>query len=537
MSNYIHINSDINIFVKNLIAFLPKEGYIIFEGYNCAKKEDLPFRVQLYRSEPECNKCAIFDIEILEAYKKDLQLEMKYDSDSDSDSHDCEDECVCNISFFPLDIIIFKINILKKESEYPSIDWSYCIDNRFKTMDNLIIRYLNLLELPQDRLAPYESREEDRPFYKEYHKLMERGKDIFTSQFDEFRMTKEYFGLVNGAKKIPRPPRKDILPVLEKWNTLYKKTIRGISINYGNKQFLSDTMTFFNYIEEQIPFLLNWCAEYACDLPFQDKLRGWLTYGIKNAEKIVESLELRGFEAYWKLFFRRADDEADTIMLDYRNFDISYKHYLKLLKEMKEELKLDNCTNTKILDLHKDKEHNGGGFGCDYCEEQEMRWGAIVSKKYRSLNNIFINRKLGELFIEKWIKAVLKLEDTEKEKINFTWPPPRPFYVKKLLNDFGSKKGYSYDEYISELIKERDRRYHGYYVRPKVEFEFIQDLSLAKSEYSFKDICKLDANSDNYFNEIYLAVSHVLRYMPYILYMDKKRCNELIDIFSRLPDD
>ena len=535
MSDYIHIRSNINIFVKNLIAFLPKEEYIIFEGYSYVKKEDLPFKIQAYRSEPECNTCAIFDIEIIEAYKKDLQLEMKYDSD---DSHECkDDDCDCNISFFPLDIIIFKINILKKDSEYPSIDWSYCIDNRFKSMDELVSRYMGLLDLPQDKWESYESCKEDASFYKDYHNLMERGKDIFSSQFDEIRKTKEYAGLVNGAKKIPRPPRRDILPVLQKWNELYKKMNRGISINYGNKQLLSDSMIFFNYVEEQMPFLLNWCAEYICDLPFQDKLCGWLTYGIKNADKIDKSLGIEGFEPFWKLFFRRDDNEADTIMLDFYNFDISYKHYLHLLKEMKEEQKIEHCTNTKILDLHKDKEHNGWGFSCDYCEEQEMRWGALVSKKYRSLNNIFINHKLGERFIEKWIKSVLKLNDVEQEKINFTWPPPRPFYIKKKCRDFGSQKRYEYNEYISDLIKERDRRYHGYYIRPKVEFEFIQDLCLSLSDYSFEDINKLDANSDNYFNEIYLIVSYLLSYISYILYMDKKRCNELIEIFSRLIDD
>ncbi len=336
-------------------------------------------------------------------------------------------------------------------------------------------------------------------------------------------------GRVNGARKLPRSPSTSILPVLEKWDELYRLANNNIRKDFGNKEFLRNCITFFNYVEEQIPFLLKWSSEYMGDLPFQDKLRGWLTYGIKNT---TETRRPINFENYWKLFFRKNGAQPDIVTLDSIDFDVSYRSYLKLIDDMKQEKDFSNCTIPDILDIHKDILCDDGIY-CSLCEDQEERWRVFVSKKYKSMNNIFINRTLGELFIEKWLDAVLQLSDTEQEQINFTWPPVRSYSIHKFLHD---GKQYDYNEYLSELIKERDKRYYGYSFRPKVEFEFINDLSLSLVDYSISQIYPLK-NTKNQYNEIYLVLSHILSYVSYALYIDRKRCNELIDIFAKLPDE
>jgi hypothetical protein len=519
------------IFVRNLIAFLPEDGYIIFEGYSYIKKEDLPCKIKCNRYQMKCNMTEYFEAEVTEIYKKDLQPEPKEDT-----GHECEDDdCDCRYSFFSSDIIIFKINITRKEKDnavsklYPEINFAYCIDNRFKSMNELIDRYTNLVEVPEDTYEPYDIRESDKEFYIGLHNLMDKECDIFDSQYIEYYKTTKYKGMVNGAKKIPRAPDTSILPILEKWSKLYGNAHRGIGLNFGNKTFLKNTLEFFDYVEEQIPFLQKWCAEYVCDLPFQDKLRGWLTYGIKNGANIGK--EPKDFEKFWKLFFRKEGNEEDVIMLNFTNFDVSYRHYLKLINDMEKEKDMNNCKVSRILNIHKDLPCDGD-LCCFRCEEKENRWHAIVSNKYKSMNNIFINPKLGELFVEKWLEAVLKLEDNEQEKINFIWPPVRDYIIEVGY----SENHYEYNQYISELIKERDRTYHGYVIRPKVEFEFIDDLRNSLNDFSISSIYPI-REGPNQYNEIYLFLSHLLTYVSYILHIDRKRCNELVEIFSKLPDE
>jgi hypothetical protein len=346
---------------------------------------------------------------------------------------------------------------------------------------------------------------------------------------EEIRNNNKFKGRVNGASKIPRPSLTTIIPVLEKWDELYRLADNNVRKDFGNKEFLRNCITFIDYVEEHILFLLKWCAEYMADLPFQDKLRGWLTYGIKNT---TETRTPINFEKYWKLFFRKNGDQPDIITLDSSDFDVSYRNYLKLMDDMKQEKEFSNCTILDILDNHKDIICDDGIY-CSLCEDQEERWHVFVSNKYKSMNNIFINRTLGKVFIEKWLDAVLQLSDTEQEKINFTWPPVRSYSINKFLHD---GKQYDYNEYLSELIKERDKRYYGYSFRPKVEFEFINDLKLSLHDYSIAQIYPLKETKNQY-NEIYLVLSHILSYVSYALYIDRKRCNELIDIFDKLPDE
>jgi hypothetical protein len=175
MSDYIHFNStglDDTIHVVDLIAFFINEGTAIFEGYSRVKKENLPHIVDVYRSHPKFNNIvAMFKIRITEIYKKDLEPPRK-EKEKD-ETHNCDpDECGCCIRFFPKDIMILKFEILQYDNIHPSINWNFCVDNRFSGPAELITRYMKLLELPEDPYEPYSPLASDDEFYTGYHEMM-----------------------------------------------------------------------------------------------------------------------------------------------------------------------------------------------------------------------------------------------------------------------------------------------------------------------------------------------------------------------------
>ena len=507
--DYIHFtNSD--IYVRRLIAFFPQNGYIIFEGYCRIKKDKLPYTTNVLRVQPNTKCSALFDIEIIETYKKDINIP---DTKNNGDAEDCEG----HISFFPLDIIILRFNMLNVDNKFPFISWNFSVDSRFTFPQDLIQRYLELLDVPEDSYEPYDTREEDIEFYNDYAKIMEKYEDYYKKDFDY----------------IPKPKKtiKDntIVDVINKWNLLHTKISRGISKDYGNKDFLKDCISFFGFLENKIPFMQKWCADYISNESFEDKIRGWITFGISSVNRQNIPID---FEKHWQLFFRKPNDEPDRILFNDIEFDISYKHYLKIVSDMEKEKSLKYCNISEILDIHKDRNCNGGLI-CGMCDDQEWYWEKEVVKKYTSMNNIFINRELSKDFIEKWLSGVFILSDKEQSQINYTWPPIQQYYIRKSY--YNQLSYLSFGEYISNLIKNRDTLYYTYKIRPKVEFEFINDFKEAIYDYKIPD--RIFKEGPNQYNEIFLFLSHIMTYIQYLLGLDEKRCKELIEIFSKLIDE
>ena len=111
----------------------------------------MPCSIKIHRYQSRIDFCGYFEADLIEVYKKDLRLHALNQYTNKSN------ECYEDISLYPLDIIILKIKITKKVSndDFPSINWSYCIDNRFSSMDELILKYTNLLDMPEDNIDKY----------------------------------------------------------------------------------------------------------------------------------------------------------------------------------------------------------------------------------------------------------------------------------------------------------------------------------------------------------------------------------------------
>jgi hypothetical protein len=184
--HFIHPDHRKTTYVRRLISFFPTEGYVIFEGYTRVLKSELPYKTDIYRVKPSSDFKAHFKAEITEIYVKDITEAPSKRREKDCD--DCDD-CEGCISFFPLDIVILKFNVLEKDNKFPSISWNFSVDNRFTSPTLLIERYLSLVEVPQDSNEPYDTCRQDDAFYDEYHTLMDKYEDVYLHEYSNFIKT------------------------------------------------------------------------------------------------------------------------------------------------------------------------------------------------------------------------------------------------------------------------------------------------------------------------------------------------------------
>lgn len=318
----------------------------------------------------------------------------------------------------------------------------------------------------------------------------------------------------------------NLLTTLETWKSLYRNTYQAKQ--HGHKSFLSNFLSLLQFLETSIPSLQNWCAEYMADSKWDDQLRGWLTYGVCARDSNIPVQ----FEMYWKLFFRRDDDEPDIAVLNGKEFDISFRHYQRLLQEKTRDNLFSSCNDLDILALHEDKPCQGG-FVCFLCETQEDQWIQKVQERYQSMNNIFINETCGKDFIEEWMSSVKKMTEEERSRIQYCWPPVLSYSTQERYS-WNSKPLTSFlPIYLSHLQTSRHQLYYTYDKRPKVEFELVKDVDCTFQQYSPPS----PSSGANQWNDLFLSLSHFVTYATYMIFLDKRRCNEVISIYSTLPDD
>lgn len=523
---------------RELIAFLPQDGFLAFEGYGTIPTEHLPAIGTAFLNITVNG--IMFKLRIFETYKKDIQypptkLIEETKADTEKPVLTDEEEFEYTIQFFPRDLILFRFEVIEcNPNEYSTV--RYCIDNRFDSTTELITKYMSLLDLPEKSYESYTSREEDLPFYIGYQNIKQNTNiyqtdiDILQSMTKTIDNTNEVTEIKQINETLQTSRNEEMMEILKNWKKLYQSVCQSKLV--GNKAFLKSSLVLFEFLENNLPGLHQWCAQYLCESSFFNKLSGWLHYGIKQLRQCT-SVQSRFFETHWKLFFRKDSDQADIIHLGNKEFDISYKHYVYLLQQISWMKDLYYCDVPEINAIHEGKECDCPWI-CSFCDEKERKWENEVEKRYRLQNNIFMSKESAEEFITAWLDAVLKLSDKEQNRIHYSWPPP-PIYYSDEDYWRENKAIYSTDEYISYLVKKRHTKYYTYKIRPKVEFERVKELHSSINDYSISFNFELNYSNKN--NEIYVFLSTLLYYLPYILYMDKKYCLELLDIYNKLPDD
>lgn len=321
-----------------------------------------------------------------------------------------------------------------------------------------------------------------------------------------------------------------IKTIILKWDKYFKSANKRIDKDFGNKQFLKNMEDFLVFIQDNYSVLSSWCAQYLLGVSFKEKVENWLRYGVEHIKDNTI------YRKHWGLFFR--NEGADIITLDGEEYDISYPNYVSLCAKRKSEYWFENCDDEDILNIHKDKECDHD-FYCFLCDEQQDKWEKLLKTRYTAYKNIFMDTGLRTKFVDSWLKGAFKLDEVEQDKIHYIWPPIREYKYSFFYNKVNT---ISLDEFINQVSKMKWETYYGYHIRPKVEYEQIRDLQTSLSHYKLYDSIIIRKNKNENenkinINQLFLFLSHILPYIQYILAIDIKRCNEMKDVYSKLPDD
>ncbi len=158
------------------IAFFPDEGFVIYQGYTYSSRAQLPFNVQISMNASKTDYNILYDVTVTDFHKKYTEPKPFVKCTCNPSDEDC----LCNVSFQPEDIIILKFNINAVHTNAPDdYEWRICVDHRYETPDELLSTYMKLVELPEDRYISIERRAEDAEFYRGYNEIKENYEDIF----------------------------------------------------------------------------------------------------------------------------------------------------------------------------------------------------------------------------------------------------------------------------------------------------------------------------------------------------------------------
>jgi len=174
MTDYFHIICDnIRLYSDNLIAFFPDDGFLIYEGYSYARKSQMPFNLELVRASSKYN--IEYKITITDIHKKYKKSRRPFEICKCGP----EDDCLCNVSFQPEDLIIVKFTVDSIYTNAPEgFDWRTCMDHRYDTPEELLSAYTKLVELSEDSWSVATNPAHEQ-FYKEYYEQLDNNIDIF----------------------------------------------------------------------------------------------------------------------------------------------------------------------------------------------------------------------------------------------------------------------------------------------------------------------------------------------------------------------
>jgi hypothetical protein len=164
MSQYFHLDDTspdskytVSAFAHKLIAFYPKEGFAIFQGYCRLKKDELPYTITAYTQYAPKTPVGVFKLCITEVIRKVIEPpSWKKRPDCKCDPTECE----CSISFFPSNIVIIKFTT----EDEKDVDWNKTIDPNFS-----LERYMSLIDDDESYIPA------NQDFYDEYHKFIRNG--------------------------------------------------------------------------------------------------------------------------------------------------------------------------------------------------------------------------------------------------------------------------------------------------------------------------------------------------------------------------
>lgn len=472
--DHICIYSSTTLLAKELIAFEPSHGFAIILGITGFRESWDSYPVTIHTSYPGISGHAVFHVMM-----RDIQRKKSLPAGS-------------------WEIIVLMFDVIEVRNEYPCLDWNICFDTRFDSPALMLERYLALETNTDLPFVHHDLREEDRVFLEETERLWKAGVDRYAEVYDRLR------AIQDRVRHGPDRSYDAMASVLLEWKTRLRT-------------FSSDTAAFLAFLETNLAFLESWCSQYLAEMSLEEKLRGWLTYGLRT------TIPLPYFQEHWKLFFRLEGCEADTIVLDNTSYDISYRHSRALLARMEKEVR--DAENAH-LDLHPGIpcSREGGTF-CLRCEEAKTLKAAEVYRSYRQRNNVFVNWELGGRFIDAWLLAMSRMTEEEKATIHYVWPPELVYHTGDIFFSWDGGCVCSRESFVDGLVSQRQYAYRSFEPREPEDVPRFLHLTLSPS-YSLPD--SLFVEGPNRWNEVHLFLLRFLSYAPTILPLDMEKCQALI---------
>lgn len=150
----------------------------------------------------------------------------------------------------------------------------------------------------------------------------------------------------------------------------------------------------------------------------------WLRYWIQGTSSLLTH-KLNGYKypsSYIidPLFENEWSTVENTVFPE--TYNVLYSNALSIIDKVKSKSSLLDCDDPKILAIHEGKECQTGRWGCSMCEQISNKWNYKLINEALNTNNIFLNIKLQEEFIQ-YAKNVITIPDS--------WEPPKNLACSK----------------------------------------------------------------------------------------------------------
>lgn len=103
------------------------------------------------------------------------------------------------------------------------------------------------------------------------------------------------------------------------------------------------------------------------------------------------------------------------------SYDTLYKNALSILSAVHSKKSLLECDDPTIMAVHEGKECQDNSWGCGMCDRMSYTWNQKLIKEALNTNNIFLNTKLQEEFIQ-YAKNVIVVPDSWEPVKKYTSP-------------------------------------------------------------------------------------------------------------------
>lgn len=195
--------SSASTYNEDVIAFYPSEGFIIFKGYTTLWSERLPCKLNFYRGNSQLDDSyVLYTVQVTKVWRKDLQKRPLKPEEINKEKYKCnhkdEDDCCCNITFFPSYLVIMEFNIIEKETNFTNksiVDnesiCNYCIDDRYSSAKELYTAYTNLCEIPEYASFTNDHRVEDVEFYRGFYDITDKCANMYDLTEEQLEVFKD----------------------------------------------------------------------------------------------------------------------------------------------------------------------------------------------------------------------------------------------------------------------------------------------------------------------------------------------------------